>query len=227
MRIRDMIFEEVTIDRTGFTVLALFFLLISVIGCEDEQDPITAELPVFSVTPVDMTGPYDPTDSTFGDIKFIDPVILPFGAVLDQHSLSPAIEYYTDTGAVVRAVCEGLVSAVIENPFTGGNYEIRVTALPGSDYTIIYDNILRVNVLESQLVYPGDTIGQAGDWTDIMRRTELQVTLGEGNDTRAYCPLNYGDSAFVAAHRALLSEYNNRGFIPAYDTLCLIDVVEP
>lgn len=206
----------------------LFLCLLAVLsGCEDEQDPITAELPVFSVTPVDMTGPFDPTDSTFGDIKFIDPVLRPFGAVLNLHRLSPAIEYYTDTGAAVRAVCEGVVAAILGNPISQGDYEVHVTALPGSDYTIIYDHVLRVNVLKSELVYPGDTIGWAGTWTDKMRRTELQVNVGEGSDTRSYCPLNFGDSSFVALHRGLLQEYNNHGFTPSYDTLCISGPVQP
>lgn len=222
-----MMSKGTMMKRIVVAVIFLLALLVVSSGCEDKKDPITAELPVFSVTPVDISGPYNPADSTYGDIKFIDPVLLPFGAVLDLHHLSPGIEYYTDTGAAVRAVCNGVVAAIFENPLSEDDYEIHVTALPGSDYTIIYDHILLVNVLESELVYPGDTIGRAGNWTDKMRRTTLQVTVGEGSDTRSYCPLNYGDSAFNASHRKLLQEYNTRGFTPTYDTLCLSGAVTP
>jgi len=226
-RIMDMKIQGMTLRKIAVVVILIISMLAVLNGCEDEQDPITAELPVFSVTPVDLTGPYDPADSTFGDVKFIDPVLLPFGAVLDIHHLSPAIEYYTDTGAAVRVVCDGVVAAILENPISEGDYEVHVTALPGSDYTIIYDHILRVNMLKGELVYPGDTIGWAGNWTDKMRRTGLQVNVGEGSDTRSYCPLNFGDSDFLISHRALLQEYTHRGFTPAYDTLCLSSPVRP
>ena len=196
-------------------------------GCADDEDPIVAQLPLFSVTPVDISGPYDSSDSTFGDIKFISPVILPFGAILDEHNLSPAIEYYTVPEAPVRAVTNGVIAVIIENPIEEGDYEIHVTALPGSDYTIIYDHILMVNVLEGQEVPPGDILGRAGTWTDKMRRTGLQVNLGEGTDLRSYCPLNFGDADFVSQHLQLLIKYNEMSFSPQFDTLCLKETVRP
>lgn len=183
--------------------------------------------PIFSVTPVDMSGPYDVGTKTYGDILMEEPVLIPFGAVLTGNQKSPAIEYYTVPDAPVRAVCYGRVDAVLDNPVEQGDYEIHVTALPGSAYLIIYDHVLNVTVLEGELVNAGDTLGDAGTWTDTMRRTELQINTGTGSNERSYCPLNFGDSAFVADHIKLLNEYNIRGFSPRYDTLCLEDYVIP
>jgi len=199
-------------------------------SCHDEKDPSNSIPPVFSVTPVDLSGAYDPSDSTLGDIKFIKPVIVPFGALLDQYRLSPAIEYYTRPEAPVRAVTAGLIEAVTANPPEQGDYEIRITCLPGSDYTVIYDHLLDVIVQAGIRVAPGDTLGTAGTWLDKLRRTELQVNLGDGNNTRSYCPLNYGDSSFVEGHRRLFQEYIARIVLldlPAYDTLCLSGPVIP
>lgn len=214
------------LNKTRLFIILSFGLLI-ILSCDDEKDPVTAEPPIFSATPVDISGPYDSSDSTFGDIKMVEPVIIPFGALLDLHRRSPAIEYYTRPGAAVLAVTKGVVEKILENPPDQGDYEILVTALPGSDYTIIYDHVLNLYVLEDVVVEPGDTLGEAGTWSENMRRTELQVNLGEGTNERSYCPLNFGDSAFVEQHRLLLEEYNNRGFTPTYDTLCLVETVQP
>ena len=215
-----------------FIIAAL--VLFSFAACsEDDNDPQTATLPVFSATPVDISGPYDDADSTYGDIKFISPVIVPFGTMIEvswvapAFRLSPAIEYYTIPGAPIIAVTAGIVDTIMDNPIEQGDQEIHIIALPGSDYLIIYDHVLNVTVLESSTVSAGDTIGYAGTWSDNIRRVGLQVNLGEGNDERSYCPLDYGDSAFVEQHRRLLNEYNNRGFTPPYDTLCLSGAVTP
>jgi hypothetical protein len=184
--------------------------------------------PVLSETPVDISGPYDPSDSTYGDIKFISPVILPFGVALDAHRLSPAIEYFTVPGATVRAVTHGVIESIRENPVEQGDYEIHITSLPGSDFLVVYDHVLSVAVIEGALVDPGDSLGVAGTWTDNMRRTELQINVtDDAGNNKSYCPLNYGDSSFVEQHIKLLREYNNRGFSPHYDTLCLTDMVIP
>ncbi len=211
------------------TLLTVVLAVTGLVGqsCHDEKDPSTSIPPIFSVTPVDLSGAYDPSDSTLGDIKFIPPVIVPFGAVLDQYHLSPAIEYYTRPEAPVRAVAAGLIEAVTANPPEQGDYEIRVTCSPGSDYTVIYDHLLDVVVQAGIRVAPGDTLGTAGTWSDKLRRTELQVNLGDGNNTRSYCPLNYGDSSFMDGHRRLLREYTARIVTPAYDTLCLSGPVIP
>jgi hypothetical protein len=207
--------------------LLLVVLCLTLLSCHDEKDPVTATPPVFSATPVDIG--FRPADSAFGDILFLSPVLRPFGAILPPDSLtrSPGIEYFTRPGAPVRAVTYGIVDTIIENPMEEGDYDIRVVAMPGSDYLIVHRHVLTVSVLAGDQVKAGDTIGTAGTWTDLMRRTGLAVIVGEGNDTRAYCPLNYGDSAFRVDHARLLNEYTRRGFDPPYDTLCLTGPIIP
>jgi hypothetical protein len=190
---------------------------------EDEDDPTTAQPPVFSVTPVDIA--YDPSDESYGDIAFIQPVITPFGYDLGNNQHMPGIEYFTVPGAPVRGVTEGIVDTIFENPVEG-DYTVYVVSIPGSDYLVIYDHIIDPAVSVSSFVVPGDTIGQAGNWNDSMRRTILQVTTGEGNDRRSICPLNFGDEAFNAAHSQLLEEYNRR-FPPGHSSFCLLNVIGP
>jgi hypothetical protein len=206
-------------------VFGSVLILAAFLSCSgDEDDPITSQPPVFSETPVDIA--YDPVDSSFGDIIFMAPVLTPFGASIGNNQYLPGIEYFTVPGAPVLAVTEGIVDTIVENPLIEGDYELRVISIPGSDYTVIYDHILDVAVLQNSQVLPGDTLGQAGNWSDFMRRTILQVTLGEGSDLRSYCPLNFGDSIFNTRHQLLLAEYN-RQFPPGYSSFCLQSVVGP
>ncbi len=201
---------------------------VFMVACsDDDNDPITSQPPIFSATPVDLSGPYNPADSTFGDIKMVEPVVIPFGAPLDQYRLSPAIEYYTRPEAPVLAVTRGLVEIISSNLPEWNDYEIRVTSLPGSDYQVIYDHVIDLFVLENAVVEPGDTLGRAGSWTDKVSRTELQINYGEGSNERAYCPLAFGDSAFVAAHQKLIDEYNRLDFAPRYDSICVAGTVVP
>lgn len=210
-----------------YIAITMAAVLILSASCSDEDNPATAVSPIFSVTPVDISGPYLAADSTYGDIKFVLPVIVPFGSSLSGDRLSPAIEYYTVPGAEVRAITAGVVTAILANPVEEGDYEIQITSLPGSDYLVIYDHVLNVQVQESLPVDPGEILGEAGTWNETMRRTSLQVNIGQNADERSYCPLNYGDSVFVEQHRRLLQEYNSRILIPKYDSLCLSGPVGP
>lgn len=211
-----------------YCIVALSFLLCSIsLSCREKKDPATAVPPVFSVTPVRMDGPFDEGNLLKGDIKFLPPVLVPFGESLGGGRFSPAIEYYTRPDAPVRAVTAGLIDTIFANPAEQGDYELHIVCLPGSDYLIIYDHLLEIAVLQGSLVEPGDTLGKAGTWNDQMRRVELQINTGTGANTRSYCPLNFGDTAYVRLHHELLQEYNIRGFVPQYDTLCLTGVVTP
>jgi len=207
-------------------MLILAVIGLGLISCgDDNNDPTTSEPPVFSATPVDIA--FDPADSSWGEIVFIAPVLIPFGADIGNNEYSPGVQYFVAPGARVRAVTEGIVDTVIEDPDYPGDYEIRVVSLPGSEYLVIYKHVGDVAVSEAMAVHPGDTLGRAGSWNDFMSRTMLQITTGEGTNQRSYCPLNYGDSAFVQRHQILLQEYNRRGFDPHYDTLCLKGVITP
>jgi hypothetical protein len=211
--------------RLSIAVILIIATGIFLSACDDKKDPETAQAPVFSVTPVDIA--YNPSDSSFGDISFQAPVILPFGALISDNQYSTAISYITVPGAPVRAVTEGVVDTVIENPIYPNEYEVRVVCLPGSDYIVVYDKILNMVISDADHLMPGDTIGEAGNFSDFAEETSLRVFTGEGSNVRYYCPLNYGDSAFVARHKALLAEYNRRGFQPQYDSLCLRNFLTP
>lgn len=206
---------------------AILFFSLSLLTCKDKENPETTVPPVFSVTPVDIA--YNPDDSSFGDIMFDSesPVLTPFGALIPPGNVvqSTAIEYFTIPGAIVRAVTHGVVDTIIENP-DQADYEVRIASLPGAQYTVVYNHVLDLWALQGSLVDPGDTIGQAGTWNETTRRTQLQVTIGNGPDRRAYCPLYYGDSSFIALHQQLLAEYNRRGIPPHYDSLCIQGVIQ-
>jgi len=207
--------------------LSVTLLLFLGTSCKNKENPITQTPPVFSATPVDMA--YDPADSSCGDIMFIAPVVTPFGAALppDYAQTSHFIEYFTVPGAPVRAVTHGTVDTIIENPVEQGDLQIWVVSLPGADYTVIYDHVVNKMVLDGSFVGPDTILGQAGIWNDSMGWVALAVTVGEGADQKWYCPLRFGDSAFVEDHRRLLEEYTRRGFAPEYDSLCLQGVLGP
>ncbi len=206
---------------------AVLLFMITLLSCKDKTSPEASVPPVFSMTPVDIA--YDPADSSFGDIMIDSgsPVITPFGALIPPDNVfrSAAFEYFTIPGAAVRAVTHGVVDTIIENP-DQADYEVRVASLPGAEYTVVYNHVINLGILQASLVDPGDTIGQAGTWNETTRRTQLLVTIGYGTDRRAYCPLNYGDSSFIALHRQLLAEYNRLNISPHYDSLCLQSVIE-
>lgn len=206
---------------------AVLLFSLNMVSCKDKESPEAAVPPVFSVTPVDIA--YNPDDSTFGDIMFDSgsPVLTPFGALIPPGNVvqSAAIEYFTIPGARVRAVTHGVVDTIIENP-DQADYEVRVASLPGAQYTVVYNHVFDPWVLQGSLVDAGDTIGQAGTWNETTRRTQLLVTVGYGADRRAYCPLYYGDSSFIALHQQLLAEYNRRGIQPHYDSLCVQSVIQ-
>jgi hypothetical protein len=211
----------------GRTVLIGAFAALMMLSCINDKSVITSPPPVLSVTPFDLAGPYDAMNGVYGDIKFSPPVIVPFGTSLGGTLLSPAIQYYTVPNAPVRAVTAGIVDSIVAYTDGSGDYQVRVVCTPGTDYEVIYDHVLDVAVLQASAVAAGDTIGRAGTWNGQMRRTALQVNAGQGNNTRAYCPLNYGDTSFVNQHRRLLDAYNSIVITPHLDTLCISGPVLP
>ncbi len=213
--------------RRGLIICTLLVIILLVTSCSDDDDPAVNIPPILSVTPIDISGPYFPSDSSYGDMKFIFPVLTPFGLQLEQFQYSPGFEYFTKIDAPVRVVTRGIIEAIVANPQLEGDWEVHVTSLPGANYTIIYDHVLNVNFLEGTPVEAGETLGTAGFWNDDMGRTVLQVNLYSDNQTRALCPLEFGDSTFLAQHKQLLSEYNARFPNATYDTLCLTGPIIP
>jgi|GEM_PF-3421631 len=211
----------------GKAVVICVGIGILALSCKNSTESESTAVPVFSVTPVNMTGPYNAGDQTYSDIKFVAPVIQPFGYNLGDR-LYPAIEYFTVADAPVRAVTKGVVDTIITNSVVdGGDYQIRVISLPGSAYTVIYDHVLSSRVLPKSLVNPGDTIGLAGYPSTLAHRTSLQVNYVSGTTIRAYCPLDFGDTSFVQQHRRLISQYNALNFQPRYDTICISGPINP
>lgn len=210
-------------------VLFLLFCLPVFSGCSDDDDPESSTPPVLTQTPVNISGPFDAQDETFGDVSFASssPVLRPFGILIAASTYSRRLDYYTTVEAPVVAASNGIVSAVFENPFEEGDFEVHVTSIPGSDFTIIYDHVNRVLIQEDLAVVAGDTIGTAGNFSETVGRFSLQISTGAGVDQRWHCPLTYGDDAFIEAHELLLDEYQSRGLTPRYDSLCVRKVLGP
>lgn len=177
---------------------------------------------VLSVTPVDLTGPYDAMTQTYGDVRFEGEGIVPFGFDLDgMGKLSPAFEYITVLDAPVRAATHGFVDAV---EFDAGSmdWEIRITQ--GGRWTVIYDHVLNLTVSEGDVVEAGDQLGTAGNWSMTAGRTELQVNDDDA-DGFSFCPLDFGTDEFNAAHEALRAAVDAN--LTPRPSLCLVGSVDP
>ncbi|MFH1699739.1 MAG: hypothetical protein ABIE07_04050 [Candidatus Zixiibacteriota bacterium] len=220
---------RIKINKISLLVVFLFAAGLVLNTCSDEEDPIISTPPVFEETPVIIAGQYNGITKTMGDISFSDlsPVFRPFGSYVDDNKLLQYIDYFTVPGSAVKAVTPGIISEIIANPVEEGDFEIRVTALPGAKYTIVYDHVQDVAVLEASQVEPGDTLGVAGTWSDTVRRTSLGIFVGEGANLRWYCPLNYGNSIFNEKHQLLFNQYLTLGKTPAYDSLCITGPISP
>jgi hypothetical protein len=208
-------------------VVLVVFAGFLALACGDKKDPVTAVPPVFSVTPINMSGAYNPADSSLGDIRFSPPVIIPFGTMIDVENQSYGIQYFTRPGASVRAITAGVIDTIITNPPPEEDYTIVVICTPGSDYTLYQDHIVNLRVLAHTPIKPGDTLGEAGSWSDFLRRTGVRVSVGEGSDMRFHCPLDYANGSFRDLHVNLLAEYRRLGFTPVYDTLCITGPLHP
>ena len=178
--------------------------------------------PVLSVTPVDLSGPFNPVTQTFGSLRFESPVLVPFGEDLGS-TQSPAIEYITTPSASVRACAAGQVEAVELNNGQG-DYEVRVRSPAGSSWLVIYDHVRNVTVAVGEAVAAGDALGISGTWSGSAGRTELQVN----DESRgvAVCPLGLGTAAFQAAHEAARAAVSASAFGPL-PSLCTADTVVP
>jgi Peptidase family M23 len=176
---------------------------------------------VLSVTPVDITGPFDAVTQTYGDVRFEDPVLVPFGADLGGGDLSPAFEYITTPDAPVRAATEGIVAA-IDFDAVAMDFEIRIAQ--GDRWLVIYDHVLNVVVSVGNVVDAGDQLGTSGTWSATAGRTELQVNDQDAGVAR--CPLEFGTTEFVDLHEALRVAVDASAFGPL-PSLCLVLSVVP
>ncbi len=189
------------------------------------QEKPDATPPVLSVTPVDISGPYDPGNGTYGDINFNSTALICFGDKLGPDRFSPAIEYYTITNAIVRASTAGIVTWIFKNDGLS-DYEIHIALSKNSLWLIIYDHILEPVISVNDQVKAGDILGKAGEWSASVRRTELQINY-TGDKELSYCPLNFGTSDFIQKHENLLQELHNHSKVTHCSSVCVQDTVIP
>lgn len=209
--------------------VAVVLMLLCTISCEDDNNKGRTGLdrtrPVLSVTPIELTGPFDGLGNRYGDVLFdyVTPVI-PFGAILGSGATNPAIEYYTIPIALVRSCCAGVVVQVFQNEGLS-DFEIHIRTSSNNAWNVQYDHVLDPTVTEGSVVVAGEVLGGSGEWSGAMRRTELAVSDTENGDL-SYCPLDFGDDDFVARHEGLMDALNDRGFGP-FESLCAAETVVP
>lgn len=215
--------------RKLFTSALLSALLILPLcrcksGDGDKQTP-----PVLSVTPISLTGPYDPASKSFGDVSFrSDRAFIPFGGALTATTLNAAFEYYTTAAALVRASCGGEIVYMFKNQGFD-DWEIHIKSSETAYWTVQHDHVSDPVVQQGDRVNAGDVLGRTGEWnrTQGIGRTELSVAYAEGPGLdMCHCPTEFGTANFIQDHNALLAALNTHGFGPLA-SLCLAATVKP
>ncbi len=205
-------------------VMALACAIVT--GCDDDSsDGRRADdsPPVLSVSPIDLTGPYNAVENRYGDVTFAHrDAIIPFGGALGPGRLSMSYEYYTIPAAPVRACCDSVVTWMFQNEGLL-DYEIYTRRSEGATWAIQYDHVLNPTVSEGDRLTAGQVMGESGEWSSTIRRFELAVIDPTG---LAICPSDFGTTDFNAQHDAILAAMNAQGFGP-YASLCLTNVVVP
>ncbi|SEK81481.1 Peptidase family M23 [Aquimarina amphilecti] len=154
----------------------MIFLLVA--SCSDDDLLIDQTPPSFTVTQI----PMDRVSS-----------FIAFGESLTPTQQNPAIEYFTNQSDIeVRAVSDGVVEDIRMN-INIEDFEVWIKPSNNSNWLIIYDHVLDINISVGDQVDAGQIIGVIG----IGNRTELQV-----NDDQniARCPLQFGTENFVQQH---------------------------
>lgn len=122
--------------------------------------------------------------------------IIPFGQDLTPVQKNPAFEYIlSNEDAEVVACTKGVVTKVMDNQGIA-DFEVHIKPVQNSEWTLIYDHVLELTVVEGATVEVGEFIGKVG----VGNRTELQLNRDDGPNTIAYCPLDYGTESFVNLH---------------------------
>lgn len=159
-------------------LIRFLIIFMLVIGCDDDNSLIDRASPSFSITPI----PIDQVSS-----------FIPFGESLTPTQQNPAIEYFTNQSDIeVRAVCDGVVEDIRMN-INIEDFEVWIKPSNNSNWLIIYDHVLDINISVDDQVDAGQTIGVIG----IGNRTELQVN---DDQNLAHCPLQFGTENFVQQH---------------------------
>jgi hypothetical protein len=179
------------------------FLAISACGRKEATSPGKG---VFVIENLGVRfGPWDQSTNRAGDFIFLpneQKVFLEFGcrvaAAEGGFKELPTFEYRIRRDAWVVAIAEGRITRLVYQDDTA-DYEFTVTSNADPDFEVGYDHVLNLKVGVNQNIHPGDTLGQAGTWSNDLGRFEIMVN---NSKTRlSYCPFCYFDTSTVEAAR--------------------------
>ena len=179
--------------------------------------------PVLSVTPVDLTGPFDPTTHLHGSLLCDNRGFSDYcfrGMTADR--VKPASVYKVRPGTPVRAVARALVRQI--NLKSTNDYEVFMQATEHSVYWIAYDHVINVSVSVGAWVNPGQAFAEAGQlWAPGEMVTELQINKNDPNDpdgtsgrSEYVCPRDLGSPQFNQLHADAVA--TNNSTFPSFPT---------
>ncbi len=153
-----------------------------------------------------------------------------FGEGLGGARQSPAWTIITsDPTESVFAVSAGVVEEILVNDPARPDREIHIRGAR-SQYRVIYDHVEGVAVSKGNAVNVGTYLGHLGAYVGGKGWVELQIndehhypaSFSDLASALAVCPLQFGTSAFNAAHQAA---YDRAPLHPG--GLCLVGTVVP
>lgn len=223
-----------------FAILICFSLFFALFAIECKKDQlVNQETEPFIIQNLGVTfGPWNPLTMRAGDFIFsrnIGKPFLEFGAVVstgtgDTKSL-PTFEYYLHKDAYVFAIAEGRVIRFTYREDTE-DFAFGATSTQDDDFEVCYDHILNPRVNDGDIILPGDTLGNPGNWNQEVGRFEIMV-----NNIRngySYCPFCFFDPELIDEYldkvNQLITDYETyRGDTTIYDEInhtftgCIID----
>ncbi len=189
----------------------------------DAAAPVYDETPpLFTVTPVDLEGTYDPDTHRLGALWCIDSdpfygwCFDAFGIepMLSSHApiKNPTLNYRVEIDAPVRAVVAGTVMAMEPKtePWDGPNaWGVAVQTSADSAFIVEYDHLKDPTVEVGSTMEAGDVIGVAGQYIEndssmIELGLHYHKTATDGTATNR-CPALYGSDEFNARNEAALA----------------------
>jgi hypothetical protein len=189
------------------TLLISFLWLICLLitSCKKDEVVSTKSEP-FIISNLGVTfGPYDPQTGMAGDFIFapyFGKPFLEFGAVVStgtgEPKSLPTFEYYLRKDAYVFAIAPGKVVRFILQDDTD-DYGFGAVSTKDSDFEVCYDHVLNPLVKEGDIIQPGDTLGNPGNWNASVGRFEIMVN---NNRTKySYCPFCFFDQELIEAYQ--------------------------
>ncbi len=211
---------------------------IAVITASSTSSTTTTEAaevpPLLSVPIVDLSGSYDPATGRLGALdctyKFAnDPNDRWCFSAFATSSRDPSYDYKVAAGSQVFAAAPGVVVRVDAetNSRLPGEYEVWTRSEPNSTYTVIYDHVKNLTVIEGDRVEAGTVLGTTGVHASdptVWGRVELQISRTINPNpvqTISLCPADFGTDEFNAAHEAALAAHNQANPDYAASAVCL------